>query len=401
MNKRKKIIILIYIAISTLALTNNLKAYYYDLIFLETDKDQYYFDEFIEINASWELYYDINQEISYIHIQISDDSDAILWNSSKYYEMGINEKNWTIEIQNLDYSFTNYSNTLFINAYNYFKDLNLGNQQFTLLKSVAVNIYKRNVSCEIIGFKNCIKYGENLAFTAKFFCVENNSGLSNQSVEFKIISKENLIYREDYVTNKSGIIMLYISSIDQLELGENSLIFNISNNKFFIESHFKYKLKVERYPIFNQIIRFKSNITTGEDIIFEILFYYLNGTIHPLINKTISLVIYSNDILKFEKTFGTNNSGLLKVNISYNSIEITENQDDFLINLYFNGSKFLQNFTFSLNVEIIRINNQDNHFKTEILLLSLTASSIILFSIIIYNRKRSKSKLIKEISFRI
>jgi hypothetical protein len=400
-NKRKKIIILIYIAISTLALTNNLKAYYYDLIFLETDKDQYYFDEFIEINASWELYYDINQEISYIHIQISDDSDAILWNSSKYYEMGINEKNWTIEIQNLDYSFTNYSNTLFINAYNYFKDLNLGNQQFTLLKSVAVNIYKRNVSCEIIGFKNCIKYGENLAFTAKFFCVENNSGLSNQSVEFKIISKENLIYREDYVTNKSGIIMLYISSIDQLELGENSLIFNISNNKFFIESHFKYKLKVERYPIFNQIIRFKSNITTGEDIIFEILFYYLNGTIHPLINKTISLVIYSNDILKFEKTFGTNNSGLLKVNISYNSIEITENQDDFLINLYFNGSKFLQNYTFSLNVEIIRINNQDNHFKTEILLLSLTASSIILFSIIIYNRKRSKSKLIKEISFRI
>jgi len=400
-NKRKKIIILIYIAISTLALTNNLKAYYYDLMFLETDKDKYYFDEFIEINASWELYYDINQEISYIHIQICDDSDAILWNSSKYYDMGINEKNWTIEIQSLDYSFTNYSNTLFVNAYNYFKDLNLGNQQLTLLKSVAVNIYKRNVSCEIIGFKNCIKYGENLAFIAKFFCVENNSGLSNQSVEFKIISKENLIYREYYITNKSGIIMLYISSIDQLELGENSLIFNISNNKFFKESHFKYKLNVERFPIFNQIIRFRSNITTGEDIIFEILFYYLNGTIHPLINKTISLEIYSNDILKFEKKFGTNNSGLLKVNISYNSIEITENQDEFLINLYFNGSKFLQNFTFSLNVEIIRINNQDNHFKTELLLLSLTASSIIFFSIIIYNRKRSKSKLIKEISFRV
>jgi len=315
--------------------------------------------------------------------------------------MGIIEKNWTIEIQNLDYSFTNYSNTLFVNAYNYFKDLNLGNQQLTLLKSVAVNIYKRNVSCEIIGFKNCIKYGENLAFTAKFFCVENNSGLSNQSVEFKIISKENLIYREDYVTNKSGIIILYISSIDQLELGENSLIFNISNNKFFKESHFEYKLKVERFPIFNQIIRFKSNITTGEDIIFEILFYYLNGTIHPLINETINIVIYTNDILKFEKKFGTNNSGLLKVNISYNSLEISENQDGFLINLYFNGSKFLQNFTFSLNVEIIRINNQDNHFKTEILLLSLTASSIIFFSIIIYNRKRSKSKLIKEISFRI
>lgn len=401
MNKRKKIIILLYIAISTLALTSNLKAYYYNLIFLETDKDKYYFDEFIEINASWELYYDINQEVSYIQIQISDNSGAILWNSSKYYDMGINKKNWTIEIQNLNYSFTNYSNTLFVNAYNYFKDLNLGNQQLTLLKSVAVNIYKRNVSCEIIGFKNCIKYGENLAFTAKFFCVENNSGLSNQLVEFKIMSKENIIYREDYVTNKSGIIILCISSIDQLGLGENSLIFNISNNKFFKDSYFEYKLKVERFPIFNQIIRFKSNITTGEEIEFEILFYYLNVTIHPLINKTINLVIYSNDIIKFEKKFGTNNSGLLKVNISYNAIEITENQDTLLINLCFNGSKFLQNFTISLNVELIRVINQNNHFKTEILLLSLTASSIIIFSIIIYNRKRSKSKLFKDISFRI
>jgi len=215
------------------------------------------------------------------------------------------------------------------------------------------------------------------------------------------MSKENIIYREDYITNKSGIIILYISSIDQLELGENSLLFNISNNKFFKDSHFEYKLKVERFPIFNQIIRFKSNITTGEDIIFEILFYYLNGTVHPLINKTINLVIYSNDILKFEKKFGTNNTGLLKVNISYNSIEITESQDTLLINLYFNGSKFLQNFTISLNVELIRLNSQDNHFKTEIMLLSLTASLIIIFSIIIYNRKRSKSKLFKDISFRI
>ncbi|MFX0024893.1 MAG: hypothetical protein ACFE8M_00650 [Candidatus Hermodarchaeota archaeon] len=401
MNKRKKTIIFLYITLSTLALTSNLKAYYYNLISLETDRDNYYFDEFIEINASWELYYDINQEISYIQIQICDDSDDILWNSSKYYDMGINEKNWTIQIQNFNYFISNYSNTLFVNAYNYFKDLNVGNQQFTLLKSVAVNIYKRNVSCEIIGFKNSIKYGENLAFIAKFFCIENNSGLSNQTVEFKIMFKENLIYREDYLTNKSGIIMLYISSIDQLELGENSLIFNISNNKFFKDSHFEYKLNVERFPIFNQIIRFKSNITTGDDIIFEILFYYLNGTIHPLKNKTINLGIYSNDILKFEKNFGTNNSGLLKVNISYNAIEIAKNQDNILIILYFNGSKFFQNFTISLNVKLIRINSQDYQFKTEILVLSLTASSIIIFSIIIYNRKRSKSKFVKDISFRI
>ncbi|MFX0017668.1 MAG: hypothetical protein ACFFAK_12605 [Promethearchaeota archaeon] len=392
---------MLYIAISTLALTSNLKAYYYNLIFLETDKDEYYFDEFIEINASWELYYDIIQEISYIQIKICDGSDVILWNSSRYYDIGIYNKNWTIEIQNLNYSFTNYSKTIFINAYNYFKDLNLGNQQLTLLKSVAVNIYKRNVSCEIIGFKDFIKYGENLAFTTKFFCVENNSGLSNQLVEFKIMYKENIIYGQDYVTNKSGMFMVYISSIDQLGLGENSLIFNISNNKFFKDSHFEYKLTVERFPVFNQIIRFESNITTGEDIIFEILFYYLNSTIHPLINKTINLVIYSNDILIFEKKFKTNNSGILNVNISYNAIEITENQDSFLINLCFNGSKFLQNFTISLNVELIRVFSKNNHFRTEILLLSLTASSILIFSSFIYNRKRSKSKLLKEISFRI
>ena len=112
-------------------------------------------------------------------------------------------------------------------------------------------------------------------------------------------------------------------------------------------------------------------------------------------------MIYGNDILKFEKKFETNNSGLLKVNISYNAIEIAENQDSLLIILCFNGSKFLQNFTISLNIELIRVYSQDNHFKTEIMLLSLTASSILIFSIVIYNRKRSKSKLFKDISFRI
>ncbi|MHA1489837.1 MAG: hypothetical protein ACTSRI_09285 [Promethearchaeota archaeon] len=42
----------------------------YNLIFLKTDQEVYYIDEKIEINASWELNYNIGLEFSYIQIQI-------------------------------------------------------------------------------------------------------------------------------------------------------------------------------------------------------------------------------------------------------------------------------------------------------------------------------------------
>ncbi|MHA1661557.1 MAG: hypothetical protein ACTSUT_20875, partial [Promethearchaeota archaeon] len=91
----------------------------YNLIFLKTDQEVYYIDEKIEINASWELNYNIGLEFSYIQIQIYNIYNNLLWNSSEYYDIGIIEKNWTINILELNISYSNYSNILLVKCFYY------------------------------------------------------------------------------------------------------------------------------------------------------------------------------------------------------------------------------------------------------------------------------------------
>ena len=219
MKRKNKMLILLYIVISSLNFALHVKGYYYNLIFLETDKDIYYFDETIFINASWDLFYDVAQEISYRQFQIRDIDDNILWNTSRYYELGGGfEKNWTVPIENLNYYTTNISSTLYVEAINYFKDLNLGNQQLTLLKSIPITLLKKNITMELIGFENYILYGEALAFKAKFTYVEDSTPLVNQSVEFRVENNNITTFEQNYKTNDSGIIFIFLRSPRPLSL---------------------------------------------------------------------------------------------------------------------------------------------------------------------------------------
>ena len=225
------------------------------------------------------------------------------------------------------------------------------------------------------------------------------SYLSNESVEFKIVSKKVVIYKNDYTTNFSGEISLSISSMVHLNLGQNSLLFNISSSRFFNECCFSYNINVERYQIFTEIISFKNEIQPNEDIDLQLLYYYYNNSIRPLINSTINVAIYVNSLLKYEANFKTNNSGSLKVYISNDLIEFKEDQNSFSLNLFFNGSHFLQNFTLSFNMEII-IHNQLNLFAIEICIGLLTTSLFMALLVFVYKRRRAKNQLLTDISFK-
>ncbi len=91
-NKKIKVGILSCILLVIILLTNSAKAFSCNNTDLVTNKDTYYTHENIKINASWELYYDSEFETSYIRIQIIDNFDEILWNSDKYYSIGVTEK---------------------------------------------------------------------------------------------------------------------------------------------------------------------------------------------------------------------------------------------------------------------------------------------------------------------
>ena len=100
---------------------------YFGYNYLNTNKQEYFYDEIIIINASWILIYNQQNEISYVQIRIYDSFNILKWNSSEYHEMGVYENGYIIEktinvsIKNLNLSFSNRSASFVITLYYYFK----------------------------------------------------------------------------------------------------------------------------------------------------------------------------------------------------------------------------------------------------------------------------------------
>ena len=249
MKKKISIIIFIFILIQIFNLAYFAKGFYCYLFFFKTDKQIYYNNENIKINASWELDYNPGNEISYIQIHIYDIFNNLLWNSSKYEGISIFQENWTINIKNLNISFIDYSNLLYIKFYYYFFRIS---DMFTVsgfIDTIEIKTIKRNISCQLIGFTDHLKYGELLCFNARFYnkSLENNSNLINQIVLFKVISNDSILYKNNFTTNLFGMIKINISTFIHLKIGRNFLIFNITDKKFYKDSEFEYELIVEEF----------------------------------------------------------------------------------------------------------------------------------------------------------
>ena len=245
--KRKSFLLLIIIfSILIINLSKYVEGYYLIPLNFETDKTTYYNDESINITLKYDMMYDTQDETSYIQIWIESSNDTRLWTSSQYSELGVIEKNWIIRIQDLNLSYENFSNYLYIRIYHYnYHDLK-GLQFEGVIREIQIETIKRNVSCELIDFDNHIKYGENLHFGARFYntSIGSNSYLINQSTLLKIISNDIILYSNNFTTNSSGIINIFISS-NNLTLGLNYVIFIIEDNPLFNASNFKYELFVE------------------------------------------------------------------------------------------------------------------------------------------------------------
>ena len=180
-NNKIKVGILSSILLLLLLLTTSVKGFSCNNTSLVTDKRNYYTHENIKINASWELYYDSGFESSYIQIQIVDIFDEILWNSAKYYSIGISEKNWTVNIQVLNITYSNFSNVLYIKMYNYYENFETSEVVDTFREILTVNLNKRNISCQLTGFKTIMIFGDSNLFSAYFFSNETGTSLINET----------------------------------------------------------------------------------------------------------------------------------------------------------------------------------------------------------------------------
>lgn len=409
MRKKKIIFILpILILIDLFSTINFVNAYYCNLNFLNINKNLLYIDEEIKINASWELNYNINNEIAYVQIQIFDDFDNSIWNSSEYNQIGFHEKNWTLDIDQLNFGFSNYSNILYIKFFSFYFQIDTTNTVSTFLETIEITIIKRNLLCSLDGYRDHIEFGECLYLNVKFSdeSSENSLNIINQTIKFMISFNNLIIHQCNYTTNNSGVISVFISSFTHLKVGQNFLIFSVLNNSVFNNSIFIYELYVEKNPIFVDILRFNEDLKEDDDLEIELsysYYYSFNQSLNPLAGYDFTLKIFDNKTLVFISEYKTDNSGKLEIRLAQELFNFNNRSEDLIINIIFNGTYSLSNKTLVLCLKI----NQgatpimENSFQINIFsFISILIIVLIVLSIIINNNKIKNKKLLAELVMR-
>lgn len=241
--KKKVILIICIFFISFLVAIRSVRAFHScDVQEFNTNKLTYFNDEQIQINATWDLQYDMEDKC-YNRIQIYNETNDIVWSSNYIDELGQHSYYWTVWIQDLNTSFDIDYNIFYIKIYHYWEYDQSTQESF--LDTIQIKTIKRNTSCELIGFPSNIKYGELLQVKAVFYDIssENMSYLANHLISFKIISNGIITYRNNFTTNSSGMIEIIIPSIN-LTKGINILIFEIKSDKFYNNLNYEEKIRI-------------------------------------------------------------------------------------------------------------------------------------------------------------
>ena len=371
--------------------------FHLDSCSLSTNKSSYYIYEYIEINAEWELYYDVENEVSFIQIQIYDDPHDLIWNSYNYSDTGFHSETWNIYIPDIDLNLINDSTQLYVKFYFFFDDKVKMVSEFK--KTVNITILNSELSCELIGFKNSIIFGETTNFSVIFYETGNNSVLINQTVFLKVKYNDTWIFSREFVTEIKGEIDVNLSSIYELNIGENELNFIINDSIIYEPIQFSYAITVNRIPIIVNIIQYEEDELISEVSIKLRYYYHFKGDVLSLSNTTIFIRIFQNNSLKKEYYNRTNLNGTLLTKIIYNSLYLNSKLSDFNIQFIFNGTIYLENSTTNFLIKMDDLDQAEKLNSTSIQIISFSGfiTSMMIFSVIIINKNRSKEKSLSDL----
>ena len=299
MRRKYILIVLIIQFIGIINIFDNVKGSVVpNLIFFDTDKDSYYIDGDIKINASWEFDYNSQTEISFVQVKIYHENGTLLWNSPEYHEIGTFQKSWIVKISDLNIFLENSTIELSVQFYLYYWDFSYDPMHFTLdKKSIWVN--KRDISCQLIGFPSVIKYKDNLSFQARFYdtFLNSSSYLIDQIIECKAISNDLCWLNQNFTINSSGIIEVNIN-LSNISENQNYLIFSIKDNEYYCDREFEYVIILEADQV---------NNIPGSPVLFDFL---------PFIPIPIILLI-SITIVFLEKNKKTKHRKLIDITLKY------------------------------------------------------------------------------------
>ncbi|TFG16151.1 MAG: hypothetical protein EU531_07410 [Promethearchaeota archaeon] len=400
--KRKNITLFIILLLLSIALSaQSSKALSCELIYLQTDKSLYYTDESIHIEASWTFDYD-EVDDPFFQIRMFDAFDNLIWNTSEYIEKGLIEKNWTVIIQYLNLNFTNFSNTVSIEAF-VFNERNGAPMFSSILDTIIITINKRNICCELTNFKEKLIFGKNLSLTAHFYCENTNLNLSGKEITVYIISNNLKTYEGNFSLNSQGLISLNFSSINDMVLGINYLVFNLTKIQIYNQTWFSFQILVEKAGVYIEILKYKEEIGWIENVELELFFYYIDNSIIPIMNQTIEILIYDNFSMNYQFFSNTDAFGVLKINLSTQSYDINYINGEFYVDLIFNGSEFLKDKTLALKFKIATVKLPEGYSLISFIItaiVSILGILVIINYVYHFKKKKPKFKKINEICFK-
>ncbi len=401
--RKKKAVIFLYFLLGIMLIPKSALGFSCSNTLLVTDKNTYDNNENIYLNGSWELYYDPGFEISYVQIQITNIFDKILWNSSNYYTIGISQKNWTINIQFLNLTFTNYPCRIYIKLFNYHEDFNSNEVGTSYKEIITINITKRDVDCELTNFKSDLIYGESNLFNAKFYNVNTSVCLENETLQCIIRNNDEIIYQTTFTTDKDGMLSFNVSTVKHLGLGRNNISFIIKNNSYYLDTTFSYEVDVKKIPVYVDITNLVNNPEESSLLKIQLYYYYFNINKKPLENESLKIIIYSNSTVEYVEILKTNRTGFVNINILPSIFNFKEDDIIFYVDVIFNGTSYLENRTICLSFQIQNFQyprNYSSFYFVNICLLSILTSLFTSIGLKVYKYKKAGFKLIRDITFK-
>ncbi len=403
MKKIKYGLFLILIFATILIFPMNANGFYWLVNYFETDKTTYFSDEQIIIRGSWNMSYNPINEISYLQVQIFDNTANLLWNSSEYNDIGYIDEVWSVNINtlNLNLSFNTSYISLSVRLFAYYLHIDSSNTAFSFLETIEIQVTKKNISCGLIGFKDKMIFGENLEFEARFFDSETSSNLINKSIMLEIISNNITNFQGNYTTNSSGSIRLNLSTYEQLKVGVNNLLFSAKCDTIYNKAIFSYEITVNKSKISVHIINFKEIYNATENI--EIILYYYYNFNTTLKNVTIKTIFFNNGSIAYESNQSTNSLGFLNITIPSNLLMLNETHKNHTIKarFLFSQTQTFKNNSLSLEffIEGIKITEKTKHSIIQYIIFvgSLLLPSLLVGLVIYIKKKRPKNFEIGEL----
>ncbi|TXT64785.1 MAG: hypothetical protein BAJALOKI1v1_520011 [Promethearchaeota archaeon] len=136
---------------------------------LSINKQIFYYEEILKVNVSWNLSYTPEYETSYVQLIIFNKSQGLVWNSSKFFEEGIWEKQIEIKISELNVNWDNLFNPYYVCLLFYHNSFINSSEKAEIIFNITFVIEKKHEMLPIIAHSILNKAGTDLTRYDFFF----------------------------------------------------------------------------------------------------------------------------------------------------------------------------------------------------------------------------------------